>query len=237
MERQCVTRFNPSCNASLHLGHLYTILVNEHYAHSRGGRFLVRFDDSHPSYRKSLGDRINRVREHMREDIEWLGVPVDEWHSQWEWAPRIEEELRRVGFADCPVRIDDSGPTCVWKRGVEIYRPWPHDTRLTAEHVVTDHLMGVTDVIRGEDLLTEYCMYQYLCDEFKYPRPKHVYLPRLRGLDGEISKTAGSTTVAEYRARGHTPEEIKGALCEGSLIHLCDPWCLENLRVQPVVVL
>ena len=31
-----VTRFNPSCNGPLHVGHIMTLLVNEQFAHQSG---------------------------------------------------------------------------------------------------------------------------------------------------------------------------------------------------------
>ena len=39
------TRLNPTLNGTVHLGHLFTLLVNEYYAHSRNGKFFIRFDD------------------------------------------------------------------------------------------------------------------------------------------------------------------------------------------------
>ena len=41
-----ITRFNPSTNGGLHLGHIYALLVNERFAHDRDGMFYVRFDDT-----------------------------------------------------------------------------------------------------------------------------------------------------------------------------------------------
>lgn len=235
MERQVVTRFNPSCNSALHLGHLYTILVNEAYAHSRGGRFIVRFDDSHPDYRRRLGDRLDRIRDGQREIIEWLGIPVDDWISQKEMMPRTEAELERVWHRLEPMRMDDAGPVFISKKGVEYYRPWPYDPRLTAEHVVTDYLLGVTVVIRGEDLATEYCQYCALCEEFGYPRLPHIYLPRVRSSEGELSKSGGATPIADYRTIGYTPDELKRALFDGCTIHYPNGWAIENLHSNPKV--
>ena len=39
------TRFNPTPNGALHLGHVYNILFNEQFAHNNGGKFYVRFED------------------------------------------------------------------------------------------------------------------------------------------------------------------------------------------------
>jgi hypothetical protein len=39
------TRFNPTLNGYLHLGHVMMCLVNRAEATEHGGKFLVRFDD------------------------------------------------------------------------------------------------------------------------------------------------------------------------------------------------
>ena len=40
-----VTRFAPSPNGSLHLGHAYSAIVAHDIAKERGGRFLLRVED------------------------------------------------------------------------------------------------------------------------------------------------------------------------------------------------
>ena len=44
------TRWNPTINGALHVGHLYSMLVNERFAHEQGGKFCVRFDDNNPPF-------------------------------------------------------------------------------------------------------------------------------------------------------------------------------------------
>ncbi len=40
-----VTRFAPSPNGALHLGHAYAALLAHDLARARGGRFLLRIED------------------------------------------------------------------------------------------------------------------------------------------------------------------------------------------------
>jgi glutamyl/glutaminyl-tRNA synthetase len=233
----CVTRFNPSCNGPLHLGHIYMVLVNEYFAHDRGGKFMVRFDDSHPMYRETYN--VGEIVRQMRIDIEWLGVKVDIWQSQQEIMAATEAEMKARSFKPGPLFCAaDSGPWVGSHRTIERYAPWPHEPRLTAEHVMMDYLAGVTHVIRGEDLITEYCLYLEYCDVMGIPRPKHYYLPRLLNSSGsDISKSAGGTTVAKMRAAGYTPENVHEILERGCLVLRDRGWELENLRTRPVVAL
>ena len=77
------TRFNPTTNGYLHVGHLYLVLLNAAYATESGGKFQVRFDDNMAVWVARLGERgLDRYAEAARRDIEWCGVQVDEWMSQ-----------------------------------------------------------------------------------------------------------------------------------------------------------
>ena len=67
-----VTRFAPSPNGPLHLGHAFSAIVAHDLAKARGGRFLLRIED------------IDGVRsrpelpEQFRADLHWLGLDWDE---------------------------------------------------------------------------------------------------------------------------------------------------------------
>lgn len=76
-----VTRFAPSPNGSLHLGHAFSAVVAHDLAKERGGRFLVRIEDiDGPRSRPELADEFCR-------DLEWLGLEWDEVPAQ---ATRLE---------------------------------------------------------------------------------------------------------------------------------------------------
>src|SRR6478735_8677246 len=71
-----VTRFAPSPNGPLHLGHAYSAIVAHDLAKDRGGRFLLRIEDIDGARsRPELADAF-------RADLEWLGLEWDEVPAQ-----------------------------------------------------------------------------------------------------------------------------------------------------------
>ena len=74
---------------------------------------------------------------------------------------------------------------------------------------IDDALMGITDVIRGDDHLynTPKQIIVYEALGFKLPRFYHV--PMILGPDGKkLSKRHGATDVMEYKAQGYLPEAL-----------------------------
>jgi glutamyl-Q tRNA(Asp) synthetase len=71
-----VTRFAPSPNGSLHLGHALSAIVAHDLAQASGGRFLLRIEDiDGPRSRPELADEFRR-------DLEWLGLEWEEVPAQ-----------------------------------------------------------------------------------------------------------------------------------------------------------
>lgn len=71
-----VTRFAPSPNGHLHLGHALSAIVAHDLAKASGGRFLLRIEDiDGPRSRPELADEFRR-------DLAWLGLEWDEVPAQ-----------------------------------------------------------------------------------------------------------------------------------------------------------
>ena len=71
-----VTRFAPSPNGSLHLGHAYAAIVAHDLARERGGRFLLRIEDIDAA--RSRPD----LAAEFRADLAWLGLEWEEVAAQ-----------------------------------------------------------------------------------------------------------------------------------------------------------
>ncbi len=231
---EVVTRFNPTCNGGLHLGHIYTLLINERYAHARGGRFIVRFDDTAvpnaDPYRTSDVELIDRIRAEQKRDIEWLGIPVDEWVSDRDFLPTVERVWKEHGFVrpeyliEYPAQYVHMPPS--WSAFP--YQPW-----YTSMRAVIDGELKVTNLIRGEEIAFDGALQSWFMHIFGYPRPRFHYLPRVQGAGGDISKTVGGYKVAEYRANGITADQVHWLLRRACLAIPHFEWDFENLKPRP----
>lgn len=79
--------------------------------------------------------------------------------------------------------------------------------------VVDDAAMGVTEVVRGEDLWTSTPRQVLLQRALGLPTPRHVHVPLLLGPDGtKLSKRHGAPDVAALREGGADPRRVVAAL-------------------------
>lgn len=94
---------------------------------------------------------------------------------------------------------------------------------------VDDAEMGITEVVRGDDLLPATPAQILVQRALGLPTPDYCHVPLVVGADGRrLAKRHGDTRVASYRAAGTSPETIIGRLAEscgwgdGSPIRLMD---------------
>lgn len=240
------TRFCPTTNGSLHVGHLYMILVNEAEAHANNGKFSVRFDDNQEVYRWGVSwtgvrmtkDEVEKTKDSMMDDLTWMGVQVDAYLSQSNLEDHVNKFLLHLNHGPLDVKkvyTSQTNPECHWT-SFDVnypYVPW-----LTAEKVLYDYLTGCNLLIRGDDLLDEWSLYMYFCDLWGLPAPRQVFLKRMRFESGQemvdISKTRGKGTIKEYRDLKYTPEDLRNELARACLIDPQGEWLISNLKVEPV---
>ena len=95
-EKPFITRFAPSPNGWLHLGHAYSALIGARAAQAAGGQFLLRLEDID----------VGRARPHFVEgiyqDLEWLGLswpePVMVQSARFEIYQAVLAKLRAQGL-------------------------------------------------------------------------------------------------------------------------------------------
>lgn len=79
--------------------------------------------------------------------------------------------------------------------------------------VVDDAAMGITHVLRGDDLLASTPRQMQLCEALGLPVPVYAHVPLLLGPDGKrLAKRAGTPSLAELRERRVAPERLVGLL-------------------------
>ncbi len=66
------TRFAPSPNGKLHLGHAYSAIISEKLAKKYDGEFIVRIEDI------DIGRSSKENEELILNDLKWLNIKFDE---------------------------------------------------------------------------------------------------------------------------------------------------------------
>ncbi|WP_305097364.1 tRNA glutamyl-Q(34) synthetase GluQRS [Croceibacterium aestuarii] len=89
-----VTRFAPSPNGPLHLGHAYSAIVAHDLAKERGGRFLLRIEDIDGARSRP------EMADEFRADLAWLGL-------EWEEVPA--QSTRIAAYAQSAERLKAEG--------------------------------------------------------------------------------------------------------------------------------
>ena len=79
--------------------------------------------------------------------------------------------------------------------------------------VADDHDMGVTQIIRGDDHLTNAARQTQIYQALGWPIPAMAHIPLIHGADGsKLSKRHGALGVDTYRAMGYLPEALRNYL-------------------------
>jgi glutamyl-tRNA synthetase len=113
--------------------------------------------------------------------------------------------------------------------------------------VVDDHHMGVTEVLRGDDLLTSAFRQLELYEFFGWSPPQFAHVPLVVGPDGRrLAKRHGDTRLATLREQGVSPERLVGFLAWscglGDAPTACRPaelvaeFTLQQMSHEPVVL-
>ncbi|MET0369635.1 MAG: glutamate--tRNA ligase [Methylobacterium sp.] len=79
--------------------------------------------------------------------------------------------------------------------------------------VVDDHDMGVTQIIRGDDHLTNAARQSQIFSAIGWEVPKMAHIPLIHGADGaKLSKRHGALGVEAYRDLGYLPSALRNYL-------------------------
>ncbi len=98
----------------------------------------------------------------------------------------------------------------------------PDGAGYTLAVVVDDAAMGVTEVVRGDDLLPATPAQILLQRALGLPTPRYCHVPLVVGQDGRrLAKRHGDTRIASFRQAGWPPEKVVGMLAAS-----CG-WCAE----------
>jgi len=227
------TRFNPTANGLLHVGHLYVAMLNYHAAKSRRRSFILRFDDDQQWWISRIGREA--IAGYCREaitDLRWAGIEPD--LVTYESTDREENErLLPKSLKLLVPGPEGPYPLPVWKGSDQ---PYPFAPYLTAVKAVQDYRERCGLLIRGDELVTEFALYHWICHLLALPVPEMQFVPRLkRGREelSDMSKRRGGFKIADFRAAGWSPEDVLALLAESCLIDPNGPWGFANVKESP----
>ena len=255
-----VVRFAPSPTGLIHIGNARTALLNWLYATTRGGRFILRFDDT------DLERSKREFADAIAEDLDWLGIRPDRVERQsertavyeavaarlkasgrlypaWETTEELERRRRRQLARGAPPVYDRAalkltadeiaaheaegrvpywrfrldGRRVEWRDGIR--GPQVVDTAglsdpvliradgsflYTFTSVVDDIEFAVTDIIRGEDHVTNTAVQIEIFEALGATPPRFAHHNLLAATTGEaLSKRLGSLSIAGLRDAGY----------------------------------
>jgi glutamyl-tRNA synthetase len=224
-------RFAPSPTGYLHIGGARTALFNWLFGRRHGGAFVLRIEDT-DTERSSAA-----MIEQILDSLTWLGLSWDEGpgvggpHAPYFQAQRQDrhraaaerllasghayEDAGAVRFRVPPgtTVFDDAvrGRIAFDNTDVEDFVILRSDrTPLYHLSVVVDDIdMEITDVIRGDDHISNTPKQILLYQALNAPVPAFAHVPLILGPDKKrLSKRHGATSVGEYRDQGYLPEAM-----------------------------
>ncbi|GAB5559935.1 MAG: tRNA glutamyl-Q(34) synthetase GluQRS [Synoicihabitans sp.] len=127
-------------------------------------------------------------------------------HLDCNWRFRVPDG-RTIAFEDrrmgdqCATAGRDFGDFLVWRKD-----GWPSYQLACA---VDDGAMGITEVVRGADLVKSTFRQLLLLDALEMSRPNYFHCPLMRDENGErLAKRADALSLQTLREQGVTPSEI-----------------------------
>jgi glutamyl-tRNA synthetase len=267
MSDPVIARFAPSPTGFLHIGGARTALFNWLFAKSKGGKMLLRIEDTDRA--RSTQEAIDAIMDGLK----WLGLDwddepvfqfsradrhravvdqllaqgaayraydtVEELDAMRASAlaagkpPRYDGGWRDRDPATAPegvkpvirLRVNNEGETLV-DDAVQGAVTFPNadlddlvllrsdgtPTYMLAV-VVDDHDMGITDVVRGVDHLTNAARQIQIYRALGWDVPRMAHIPLIHGPDGaKLSKRHGALGIEAYREMGYLPIAVRNYL-------------------------
>jgi len=215
-------RFAPSPTGYLHIGGSRTALFNWIYAKAKGGKFILRIEDT---------DVARSQKEFLDEilfSLKWLGFDWDELYYQSQRFDLYREYANRLlkeGKAYVE-KTEGKGEAIIFKVLPQkvilkdsIRGEIEFDTEVIKDQVlmksdgsptynfacvVDDATMNITHVIRGDDHISNTPKQILLYEALGFKVPEFAHLPLiLSKAGGRLSKRKGATAISDYRKMGY----------------------------------
>ena len=211
-------RFAPSPTGNLHIGGARTALFNWLYAHAKGGKFVLRIEDT---------DLVRSKKEFLDEilnSLKWLGLEWDELYHQSERFQIYRDYANQLlskglAYKDGEAIIFKIQPRKIQIQDLIRQEPIEFDAAVIKDQVliksdlsptynfacvIDDALMNITHIIRGDDHISNTPKQVILYQALGLPLPAFAHLPLILGTEGgRLSKRTGATAISDYRKMGY----------------------------------
>lgn len=219
-------RFAPSPTGYLHIGGGRTALFNWLYAMSKGGKFVLRIEDTDVARSKK------EYLDEILDSLTWLGFKWDELYFQSQrfdiyrgYAAKLL--AKGLAYKDGEAVIFKVIPEKI-KIMDQIHGEIEFDTGLIKDQVliksdlsptynfacvIDDASMGITHIIRGDDHISNTPKQLILYKAMEFPVPEFAHLPLILGTEGgRLSKRTGAAAISDYRKMGYLPQALANYL-------------------------
>jgi glutamyl-tRNA synthetase len=232
-------RFAPSPTGYLHVGGARTALFNWLFARKRGGKFILRIEDT--DEKRNTPEAMQAIYEGLR----WLDLDWDEGPDKGgDFGPYFQSQRNDV-YERHLARLEAGGHVYVDEGAIRFRSPRKtvivedlvcgrieFDMSNPGTHpdmtirrpdgswifhfvsVVDDLEMKITHVIRGEDHLSNTPKHVELYRALGAEPPAFAHIPLILNQEGrKLSKRDGGSSVAYFVENGYTPEAVRNYLC------------------------
>ena len=218
-------RFAPSPTGELHIGGARTALYNWLLARKQGGQLVLRIEDT--DRERSTPENVEQILDALRWlELDWDEGPLSQAARAHEHTAAVEQ-LLETGHAyeddgAVRIRVPDEGDT-VFHDAIRgeiatpnqaikdfVIRRSDGSPLYNLAAAVDDRDMGITQVIRGEDHISNTPRQVMILRGLGSEPPAYAHLPLLHGPDGKkLSKRHGAASVQELRDAGYLPEAVR----------------------------
>jgi glutamyl-tRNA synthetase len=233
------TRFAPSPTGYLHVGGARTALFNWLFARKRGGKFILRIEDT--DEKRNTAQAMQAIYEGLK----WLDLDWDEGpdkggdvgpylqSQRQEIYQKYLQQLEAKGYVyvdEGAIRFRSPRKTVVLQDIVcgriefDLTNPGTHPDMTIRRpdgswifhfvNVVDDLEMAISHVIRGEDHLSNTPKHIELYHAFGAEPPAYAHIPLILNHEGKkLSKRDGGSSIAYFMEAGYVPEALRNYLC------------------------
>jgi glutamyl-tRNA synthetase len=227
-----ITRFAPSPTGYLHAGNYRTALFSYMYARQKGGKFILRIEDTDKERSKK------EYEDNIIDSLKWLGLTYDDFCRQSDrtllygtYIQKLLDSGNAYISKEIPKEPGDRSEVIRFKnpnkkvKFTDLIRgDIEFDTTDLGDFVIArsmtepvfhlvvvidDALSEITHIIRGEDHISNTPRHILIYEALGLMAPHYAHIPLLLSPDRtKMSKRKGALPITEYRKMGYLPEAV-----------------------------